>query len=190
MLPPYLCILNACQRLDYTHNLGSFKVAGQLQSDYVREVSALARCSLSGATSVLGLTSLVLFGYLPFCGGFAFDLQGSPALGKFYIVTDGGWQVSLRDQLRLPTPNGKHMSNRLVCVSLLLFVGVPCVFWCPIFDRWVPKFSSVCFSSYLLSCLWVIFCAFQCNLSYALAGDYCNRVLLLVGPVRRVLGHI
>lgn len=22
------------------------------------------------------------------------DTQGSPALGKFYIVTDGGWQVS------------------------------------------------------------------------------------------------
>ena len=41
---------------------------------------------------------LLFHSITPFLWGPALDMQGSPALGNFYIVTDGGWQVN-----RLPS---------------------------------------------------------------------------------------
>lgn len=51
----------------------------------------------------LGCMSLDTLCEMSVCRVCSLIVQGSPALGKFYIVTDGGWQVGIRRRLDIPT---------------------------------------------------------------------------------------
>lgn len=43
--------------------------------------------------------------------------QGSPALGKFYIVTDGGWQVSITTRVLLSMVDTKMIADEKASIQ-------------------------------------------------------------------------